>query len=51
MEEILAPLETVKGPWKNYLLKKIKKFWGNRIMKLPEKWQKVMEITFCGFLK
>ena len=43
MEEILAPLETVKGPWKNSLLKKIKKFWGNRIMKLPEKWQKVVE--------
>ena len=43
MEEISAPWKTVKGTWNNSLLKKIKKFWGNGIMKLPEKWQKVLE--------
>ena len=43
MEEISAPCKTVKGTWNNSLLKKIKKFWGNGIMKLPGKWQKVKE--------
>ena len=43
MEKISVPWKTVKGTWNNSLLKKIKKFWGNGIMKLPEKWQKVKE--------
>ena len=37
------PWKTVKGTWNSSLLKKIKKFWEDGIMKLPEKWQKVVE--------
>ena len=33
---------TVKGTWNSCLLKKIK-FWKDEIMKLPEKWQKIVE--------
>ena len=43
MEKISILWKTVEGTWNNSLLKKIKKFWGNGIMKLPEKWQKVKE--------
>ena len=45
MEKISIPWKTVKGIWKikGFWLKKIKKFWEHRIMKLPEKWQKVVE--------
>lgn len=38
--------KTIKSPWNSSLLKKIKKkkkLWKGRIMKLPEKWQEVME--------
>ena len=42
MEKISVPWKTVKGTWDSSLLKKIK-FWDDGIMKLPEKWQKVME--------
>ena len=31
------------GTWNSSLLKKINKFWEDGIMKLPEKWQKVVE--------
>ena len=36
------PWKTVKGTWNSSLLKKIR-FGGNGIMKLLEKWQKVVE--------
>ena len=42
MEEISIPWKIVKGTWNRSLLEKIKSF-GNGIMKLPEKWQKVVE--------
>ena len=34
-------LEVCKGTWNSSLLKKMK-FWEDGIMKLPEKWQKVV---------
>jgi len=37
------PWKTVKDTWNSYLLKKINKFWEDRIMKLPEKWKKVVK--------
>ena len=48
MEKISIPWKTIKGIWKNSLLKKIKscggkKFGEDGIMKFPEKWQKVVE--------
>ena len=48
MEKISIPWKTIKGTWKNSLLKKIKsfgekKFGEDGIMKLPEKWQKIAE--------
>ena len=43
MEEISLPWKTVKGIWNSSLLKKIKSFWEDGIMNLPEKWQKVVE--------
>ena len=42
MEKISIPWKTVKGTWNCSLLKK-KKVWEDGIMKLPEKWQKVVE--------
>ena len=45
MEKISIPQKTVKVTWNSSLLKKIKKFWEDGIMKLPEKWQKVVEQT------
>ena len=43
MEKTSFPWKTVKGTWNSFLLKKNKKFWENGIMKLPGKWQKVVE--------
>ena len=43
MEKNSIPWKTVKGTWNSSLLKKDKKFWEDGIMKLPEKWQKVVE--------
>ena len=43
MEKISIPGKTVKGTWNSSLLKKDKKFWEDGIMKMPEKWQKVLE--------
>ena len=43
MEKISIPWKTVKDTWNSSLLKKIKKFWEDGIMKLPEKWQKVVK--------
>ena len=43
MEKISIPWKTVKGTWNSSLLKKFKKFGEDGIMKLPEKWQKVVE--------
>ena len=43
MEKVSIPWKTVKGTWSSSLLKKIKKFGEDGIMKLPEKWQKVVE--------
>ena len=42
MEKISILWKTIKDTW-NYSLQKKKKFWEDAIMKLPEKWQKVME--------
>ena len=42
MEKISIPWKTVKGTQSSSLLEK-KKFWEDGIMKLPEKWQKVVE--------
>ena len=43
VEKISIPWKTVKGTWDSSLLKKIKKFREDEIMKLPGKWQKVVE--------
>ena len=48
MEKISISWKTVKGTWNSSLLKKIKSFGGKKfgedgIMKLPEKWQKIVE--------
>ena len=42
MEKILIPWRTVKHIRNSSLLKEIK-FWEDRIMKLLEEWQKVVE--------
>ena len=42
MEKISIPWRTVKDTQNSSLLKKIK-FWEDRIMKLLEEWQKVVE--------
>ena len=42
MEKNSIPWKTVKGTWNSSLLKKIK-FWEDGIMKLLEKWKKVVE--------
>ena len=42
MEKISILWKTIKDTW-NYSLQKKKKFWEDAIMKLAEKWQKVME--------
>ena len=43
IEKISIPWKTVKCIWNSSFLKKIKKFWEVGIMKLPEKWQEVVE--------
>ena len=42
MEKIVFLWKTVEGTWNISLLKKIK-FWEDETMKLPGKWQKVVE--------
>ena len=42
MEKISVPWRTVKATWNSSLLKKIR-FREDRIMKLFEEWQKVVE--------
>ena len=42
MDKISILWKTVKGTW-NSSYQKDKKFWEDGIMKLPEKWQKVVE--------
>ena len=39
----LVPWKTVKDTWNSTLFKKIKKFWEDGIMKLPEKWKNVVK--------
>ena len=41
MEKISIPWKTI-NTWKSSSLKKIK-FWEDGIIKLPEKWQKIVE--------
>ena len=43
MEKVSIPWKSVKGTCNSSLLKKDKKFWEDEIVKLPEKWQKVVE--------
>ena len=43
MEKISILWKTVKGTWNSSLLKNIKSFEKMELMKLPEKWQKVVE--------
>ena len=44
MEKISTPWKTVKDTWKNALfIQKDKRFGEDRIMKLLEKWQKIVE--------
>jgi len=42
MEKISIPWKTVNNIWNSSLLKKMK-YWKDGIMKLPEKWQMVVE--------
>ena len=43
MEKISIPWKSVKGTWKSSFAQKDKKFGEGGIMKLPDKWQKVVE--------
>ena len=43
MEKIPIPQRTVKKHLKLFFAQKDKKFWEDGIMKLLEKWQKVVE--------
>ena len=43
MEKISVPWKTVKGTRNSTFYQKDKKFGEDGIMKLPEKWQKVVE--------
>ena len=43
MGRISVLSKTVKGTWNSSFLKKIKSFWKDGVMKLPEKSQKVVE--------
>ena len=43
VKKISDPWKSVKGTWNSSLLKKIKEFWEDEIMKLPETWQNVVE--------
>ena len=43
MEKMSIPWKTAKRTRNSSLLKKIKMFWKDRIMKLPERWQNVVE--------
>ena len=50
MEKISIPWKTIKDTWNSSLLKNIK-FWKDGIMKLPDKWQKVVEYNGTLFNK
>ena len=41
--KISIPWKTIHSSWDSSLLKKTKKVWKDAIMKLPEKWQKVVK--------
>ena len=41
--KISIPWKTIHSSWDSSLLKKRKKVWKDAIMKLPEKWQKVVK--------
>ena len=41
--KISVPSKAVKDAWNSSFLKKIKSFWKDGVMKLPEKSQKVVE--------
>ena len=43
MEKIFNSLEDCKRHLEQFFAQKDKKFWEDGIMKLPEKWQKVVE--------
>ena len=43
MEKNSVPWKTLKGIQNSSLLKKGKKSWEDGIMKLPKKWQKIVE--------
>ena len=43
MEKISIPWKTVKRHLEQFFAQKDKKCWEDGIMKLPEKWQKVVE--------
>ena len=43
LNKISVPWKAMKDTWNRSLLKKIKKIGEDEIMKLPEKWQKVVE--------
>ena len=43
MEEVSIPWKSLKCTWNSYFLKKINSFGEDGIMKLPGKWQKVVE--------
>ena len=43
MEKVSIPWKTIKRHLEQFFAQKDKKFWEKAIIKLPEKWQKVME--------
>ena len=43
MEKTSIPWKTVKNHLEQFFVQKDKKFWEDGIMKLPEKWQKIVE--------
>ena len=43
MEKVPIPWKTIKKHLEQFFAQKNKKFWENGIIKLPEKWQKVVE--------
>ena len=43
MEKVSIPWKTIKKHLEQFFAQKNKKFWENGIIKLPEKWQKVVE--------
>ena len=48
MEKMSIPWKSVKGTWNSFFSQKDKKFWEDGIMKLPEKWQKLVEQKGCS---